>query len=230
MAGRFFYHAFGVGLGGRITRPFCEVIESQAATALGTIGGVGLSHVDGYRFKHIVSFRSARAYAVGSKGEDGSLNTAVTVTVEGLNILDVITADVITARIASRHATNDSEPMITTVGSEFRDLRIGENPVPTDIDRGLFGQELTFTDFKKNASSGGRRNPWTESPKNAVLCSIVPPQAYTTVVPSVGTVFLGELLVSQYARRLTMLRVVLGSPDGGCLEAGSGEVNGSTYP
>jgi hypothetical protein len=229
MTPRFFYHAFGVGLGGRITRPFCEVIESQAATALGTIGGVGSSHVEGFRFKHIVSFRSARTSVVGSKADDGSLNTSVTVTIEGLNILNVITADVITARLASRHSSRDSDAMITTAGSEFRDLRIGGNPVPAEIDRGLFGQELTFADFKKNASNS-RRDPWAESPKNAVLCSIVQPQAYTIVVPSVGTVYLGELLVSPFARRLTMIRVVLGSPDAGCLEAGSGEVNGSTFP
>jgi hypothetical protein len=153
----------------------------------------------------------------------------VTVTIEGLNILNVITADVITARLASRHSSRDSDAMITTAGSEFRDLRIGGNPVPAEIDRGLFGQELTFADFKKNASNS-RRDPWAESPKNAVLCSIVQPQAYTIVVPSVGTVYLGELLVSPFARRLTMIRVVLGSPDAGCLEAGSGEVNGSTFP
>src|ERR1051326_2092126 len=92
MAGRFFYHAFGVALTGRITRPFCDVIESQAATALGTIGGYGSSQVDDYRFRHIVSFRSARTFVVGSKADDGSLNTSVTVTVEGLNILNVIRA------------------------------------------------------------------------------------------------------------------------------------------
>jgi hypothetical protein len=238
MAGRFFYHAFGVALTGRITRPFCDVIESQAATALGTIGGYGSSQVDDYRFRHIVSFRSARTFVVGSKADDGSLNTSVTVTVEGLNILNVIRADVITARLASRHAVDSLQPMITAVGTEFRGLTIGGNPVPATIDRGLFGQELTYADFKKNAGANARREPWAESKdKDAVLCSVVQaqasslPQAPNSIqVASVGTVFLGELLVSPYARRLTMMRVVLGSPDAGCLEVGSGEVNGSTYP
>ena len=54
---RFFYHALGVGLGGRITRPFCDVVEAQAATALPVVGGYASSRVDGYRFHDIVSIR-----------------------------------------------------------------------------------------------------------------------------------------------------------------------------
>jgi hypothetical protein len=227
MTGRFFYHAFGVGLGGRITRPFCDVIESQAATALATVGGHGSSHVDGYRFKDIVSVRSARGYAVGSETPDGSFNTSITVTVEGLNILDVITAGAITARLSSRHAPDATEPVISAVGTEFRDLRIGGHRVEVEVDRELFFEERTYTAFKQHATDKGCREPWSES-KGTVLCSLV--KAYSIHVPTVGTVVLGETLVSQYSRRLTMVRVELGSPVAGSLEVASGEVNGSTYP
>ncbi|SRR5260221_5583561 len=227
MTRRFFYHAFGVGLGGQIRRPFCEAIESQGATALGTVGGYGSSHVDGYRFKDIVSVRSASAYAVGSEAPDGSLNTSITVTVEGLNILDVITAGTITARLASRHAPDAPEPAISAVGTEFRDLRIGGHPVDVEVDGELFFEERTYTALTQHVAGKGRRDPWNES-KGAVLCSLG--KAYSIRVPTVGTVVLGETLVSPYARRLTMVRVELGSPVAGCLEVGSGEVNGSTYP
>jgi hypothetical protein len=61
-----------------------------------------------------------------------------------------------------------------------------------------------------------------------VMGSLV--KGHTIRVPTVGTIYLGEVLVSQYARRLTMVRVELGSPVGGRLEVASGEINGSTYP
>jgi hypothetical protein len=236
MTRRFFYHALGVGLGGRITRPFCDVIEAQAATALGTVGGYASSHVDGYRFKDIVSVRSARAYAAGSEAGDGSYNTSITVTVEGLNILDVITAEVITARLSSRHAPDASEPAISAVGTEFRGLRIAGHPVDAEVDRDLL-EERTYAALKEHVKSNtpyneagsrqGRPDPWPES-KGRVLRSLVKGDAIH--VASVGTIYLGEILVSQYAQRLTMVRVELGSPVGGRLEVASGEVNGSTYP
>jgi hypothetical protein len=238
MTRRFFYHALGVGLGGRITRPFCDVIEAQAATALGTVGGYASSRVDGYRFKDIVSLRSASVHAVGSEAGDGSFNTSVSVTVEGLNILDVITAESITARLTSRHEYEAPEPAISTAGTQFRDLRIGGRRIDVEIDRELFFEESTYPQFKEAESKQKELGRWPES-KGMMLCSLVknfPDQAeptlegYSIHVPTVGRIFLGEILVSQYARRLTMLRLELGSPVAGRLEVGSGEVNGSTYP
>jgi len=228
MERRFFYHAFGVGVGGRITRPCCQLIDAQAMTALPSIGGYASSRLDGFRFMDIVSVRSARAYAVGSQAEDGSFNTSVTVTVEGLNILDVITAESITARLASRHATADSEPVITAVGSEFRDLRIGGEPVSLQINSQPLFDERPFSAFKDEPSQK-RAEPWLVSKDGQrMLGSIVTPHAI--VVPSVGTVFLGEIFLSANTRRLTMVRVAMGSPVAGDLEVASGDVNGSSFP
>lgn len=50
------------------------------------------------------------------------------------------------------------------------------------------------------------------------------------VIPDFGTLFLGELLIQEYARRLTMMRFELGSPMAAKLTAASAEVNGSTWP
>jgi len=229
MERRFFYHAFGVGLGGRITRPCCELIEAQAATALPSVGGYASSHVDGYRFRDIVSVRSARSFAVGSQAEDGSFNTSITVTVEGLNILGVITAESITARLASRHPKGIDEPVITAIGSEFRNLRIAGDLIDVQIDHDLFFQERNHASFKDAGARLVPKENWLESAsKGMVMTSLV--KRYSIPVPSVGTVFLGEILASGYARRLTMVRVAMGSPVAGDLEVASGEDNGSTYP
>lgn len=239
MTRRFFYHAFGVGLGGRITRPCCEVIDGGAMAALPTVGGYASSRVDGYRFRDILSVRSAAAYAVGSEDGDKAYNTSVTVTVEGLNILDVITADSITARLTSRHASDGDEPVISTVGTEFRNLRIDGAPVDVEIqNRDLFFTERTASDFNERARAieQAEASAKTGTPrflfgtKGVTMCSLVKSESYAIRVPTVGTVYLGEILVSGYARRLTMVRVEMGSPVGGRAEFASGEVNGSTYP
>jgi hypothetical protein len=279
MTPQFFYHALGVGLGGRITRPFCDVIEAQAATALPIVGGYASNHVDGYRFHDIVSVRSARIHAVGTEDKKGGFNTSVSVTVEGLNILDVVTAESITARLSSFHGPDDAQPRITALGSNFRDLRIGGRPIDVELDH-LFYQERTHDQFKyyvtreanpdavskqflwgrtdkereefgecvpqvpperperPEGPEGPERN-WPEA-KGTVRCSLVrrlgaempelSTRGYTIKVPMVGTLFLGEVLVSEYQRRLTMLRLEMGSPVEGRLEVASGGVDGSTYP
>jgi hypothetical protein len=45
-----------------------------------------------------------------------------------------------------------------------------------------------------------------------------------------GTLYLGELLVSDFSRRLTMMRLQLGSPDGGDVCFAEVETNGVGYP
>jgi len=45
-----------------------------------------------------------------------------------------------------------------------------------------------------------------------------------------GTIYLGELLVSDFERRLTMMRIQLGSPEGGDVCYVEGQTNGNGYP
>lgn len=53
---------------------------------------------------------------------------------------------------------------------------------------------------------------------------------HSVVVPDFGTIFFGELLVSPYSRRLTMLRLDLGSPEGGFVACCDVETNGIWAP
>src|SRR6266852_5081833 len=99
-----FFTANAVALGGRITRPFNELLEVQAATALPIGGGHGRAHVENFRFKQIASFRSAQAQVAGSESADkDSYATLAAVTIEGLSVLDVVTARAIVSRISSNY-------------------------------------------------------------------------------------------------------------------------------
>jgi hypothetical protein len=58
---KFHYHASAHALSGELTRPVQHVIEVQAGISLPSTGGVGSSHVEGFRFDEVVSFK--RVYA-----------------------------------------------------------------------------------------------------------------------------------------------------------------------
>jgi hypothetical protein len=49
---------------------------------------------------------------------------------------------------------------------------------------------------------------------------------HVVTVPDFGKIFFGELLITDLSRRLTMLRLELGSPIGGVLACAEGETNG----
>jgi hypothetical protein len=49
-------------------------------------------------------------------------------------------------------------------------------------------------------------------------------------VPGFGTIHIGEFHIGRYSRRLTMLRLEMGSPLQGSVSAGTGEGNGTWYP
>ena len=99
-----YYNASAMALGGRITRPFDAVIETQAATVLPITGGFGTAHAEDFQFREIISFKRAHSVVTGSQSErDGAFATLASVTIEDLNILDVVTAKRITAHIATNH-------------------------------------------------------------------------------------------------------------------------------
>ena len=121
---RYLFHAHAVGLSGRITRPFEELIDVQAASALPPTGGLSSGHQQNYRLRGILSHQGASSKATGSFNAETNANeTLATATVQGLNLCDTILAEDITARITSVHLRN-GEHRITPHGSGFTNLRI----------------------------------------------------------------------------------------------------------
>src|SRR5579864_1645374 len=132
----FHYHASAHALSGQFWRPFQRIIEVQAATSLPSIGGVGNARVDDFRVDSLVSFKAGYTHVMGSEMEIKDAQgrsriahtTQVTSTVEGLNILDVITADRIVGRLTSVYDAEDreagGEARIILIGSRFENFRV----------------------------------------------------------------------------------------------------------
>ena len=279
MSGKvFLFNAHGFAIGGRITQPYQAELGSHAATSLPIVGGGASAESSNYNFNHLISYRSARTHISGIKGEDGSHHTAVSCVVEGLNILDIITADAVIGRLSSKH-TGVGEPEILPLGSSFVNLKIAGQPVEVELDNDLFARNKTYSallDHYQNQSSSSK----AKAPKNAPdkvrylwngVDSDIPaklekgmltppgtgwqhshgvlhssmvknvrtvkstvsqelPYGYAIHIPHVGCVYLAEMFCSADTKRLTMLRVELGSPVVGSVAASGPVTNGNWYP
>ncbi|HVN04957.1 MAG TPA: hypothetical protein VMT86_11100 [Bryobacteraceae bacterium] len=135
MIERFRYHAFTTGVSGHITHPFDEILPIQASIALPESGGFGTARAERFDFHGIFSFESAQAAVAGNfSPKDRSFDAVATVTINGLNILNMVTADRVVARIASSHPEDPAlGHSITPLGSYFENLRIAGFRVDLDL-------------------------------------------------------------------------------------------------
>jgi hypothetical protein len=247
------YNAHGHGVSAHFERPIQRLIEVQAGISLPTTGGHGNSRVNKFKFEEFLAFEAAYSHVSGSQNKrDSSYTTLVTTTVEGLNILDVVTADRIVARISSEHPPDHKEPHIVFLGSKFENLRIAGCPVEAELNHDLFLRLDTFELIVKELETDGEFRKMAEDPyqtgqpqklpdaNRVLLCSLVKNMKTTCpgvkrkghafVVPQFGKVFVGEILAKHGTRTLTMLRLEMGSPVSATANLAEAIVNGNTWP
>jgi len=197
----YIFNGHGHALSGHITHPFDHQIEVQAGMSLPTTGGIGHARVENFRFREYVSFKAGYTHVAGGKSSPGTFTTLVTAVVENLNILDVVTADRVVARLASHHnvtpeqdekvrekpneRVDEKEPRITLLGSKIENLKISGCPVSLEFEDDLFLRCNTFETLKKHFDEdGGFRkmaaDPFVTTPPRVpvdpcgvFLCSLV---------------------------------------------------------
>lgn len=131
---RFNYHASAFGLAAHIEEPFDEVLPARASVVLPQSGGFGNAHVGHFRFRDILSAGSVTAVVAGSfSKKDHTYDSLATVTIEDLDILGVVTAGRIVARMVAIHPEDGGPPSITPLGSHFEDLRVAGYRVDVDL-------------------------------------------------------------------------------------------------
>jgi hypothetical protein len=217
----FLYHALATGLSGQITLPFQHLIEVQAASALPMIGGYSASRAEGFRYKDIFSFSSASTITTGSETAE-SYDTLATATVEGLNILNIVTADRVVARVASKYLKESREYFSTFAGSHFENLRIAGRLVDVEIiperlkrlprsEKIEFGSLAAAVDLKGRCGSE--------------LC-----EDGAIYLPGLGRLYFAECLVTPSYQSISMFRVVLASAVKGHGAAATASTNGEAMP
>jgi len=145
------YHAEAHVLSGNLKHPLDQPIEPYARVVLRNRRADHVTEmVKATTIEGLVSFQAGYTRASGSKiekkdlwGKDHSgwvtLSTSV---VEGLNVLDVITADRVVSQVSTEHAMeNGHVPKVTFLGTHFENLQIGGYPVPVELNLTFCGDK-----------------------------------------------------------------------------------------
>lgn len=244
------YKAYAFGLKGRITLPIHQEIEPVAAVELATKGGFNTSRVEKFRLEHFVSVGAASTSVTGAYSEkDDAFFTVTTSTVENLDILGIVTADKVVARIMSRSQyavpntkkADELEPSFVATGSHFENLVIAGHPVTVKLHVGTLCDMDTFA---KARAEGPRRLGSAfvkvdQANGGEIECTLVDlidtggaPELHlrgrdSIFIEQFGTIRFGEVIMNRRERRVTMIEVTLGCGHEGNLKAASVGGNGS---
>jgi hypothetical protein len=148
-----FYHAEAHVFSTRLEHPIKQPLESYGRVVLEksrrqthVAQKIGETSIEG-----LISFKSGHTRVIGAQiknktdvfGNDHAgwvtLSTAV---LEGLNIVDILTADRVVAQVSTEHPMKDGNvPKVTFLGTHFENLRIGGYPVEVEVDLGICGNK-----------------------------------------------------------------------------------------
>jgi hypothetical protein len=135
------YNAEATVLSGKLLLPVSQTIEPQAHAKLDPKGGYFSQRSDGFRLESVISFRAAYSHVAGSKSNKPGegWNTLTTTVVEGLNVMEVLTADRVVGQTITEHPLKGYMPSISFLGTRFENLRIAGVPVELEWDQEIFG-------------------------------------------------------------------------------------------
>jgi hypothetical protein len=215
------FHAQAEILSGSLQHPLSQTIQPQAYVKLPEEGGYRSERAENYRLEGVISFKSAYTQVAGNRGlKDGGWVTLVTAAVEGLNILDFVTADRVVGQASTHHPDKGHVPSITFLGTRFENLKIGGHHVNPILDLEICGPPPAgdrpyFEDpgflgrvQKQRAAIGGAKNlpdwarqkyDWNSSAAKAqdgVECSLVS----SVVHPGMGTTFGNVFVVPNFGK------------------------------
>ena len=131
-----YFHADACAFGGYFERPIEHTVAPQSPMSLSPSGGYGSARSENFRLQGLMSYRSAYTQVAGhlSKKEGHGWVTLVTSVVEGLNVLDVITADRLSAQISTEHPLEGNNPKVNFLGTSFENLKVAGCPIDITLD------------------------------------------------------------------------------------------------
>lgn len=236
----FHYHGEGHAFSGALTRPVEHQIQAVAGASLPLSGGHGQAQSEGFQIDQLISVKEAYSSVSGSADGGGKHHSHSLTVIEGLNILDVVTADRVVARLTSEHEPKKKEGHIIALGTRFENLRVSGCPVEVEFDHELFLNSKDYAALSKQLATLKKSGRMAEESNGVILCSLVKTikvdcpgvdvQGHVLTVEHFGKIYIGEVLAEPGFKRLSMLRLELGSPYAGLLNAAEVSLNGSHWP
>jgi hypothetical protein len=239
----FHFHAEGHAFSAHFVRPVNVPIGAQAATSLPTIGGHGHARVENFHVPRLASFSLGETHVAGSHQAYNIVTTSATAVLKHLSVLDFLTVDKVVSRLTSEYVYDpkNNESHIIALGSHYDNLRLGGFDVKVKLRHDLLINSRNFAELADNLKG----NPHARIGKGAIHCSLVEEidvdpglkrlkgfeiNGHILTVPHFGKLALAEVLAEPGTITLTMLRMELGSPDGGGGTGGQTRTNGQPPP
>jgi len=138
----FTFNGSSLAFGARFLQPENSIIPSQGSVSLAPTGGDGYETVRDFNYKGLITFDEASVNVSGSE-HDTVRNTLATVTIKNLNVLNLLHADLLTARVTSRHDAGKAEGQITFQGTSVDNLRIAGKPAQINFNHDFYSRYST---------------------------------------------------------------------------------------
>jgi len=216
----FIYSAYAQSIGGVLSKPLTTFLTDGPSASLPVIGGLVAHEKEDVRFKigsaEVLRVGRAAASVSGQTSTQGFLSVA-TATVEKLNILDVVTADRVVAKVTSLYSGRSSKFFIS--GSHFENLRIDGKPFECDYRC----EETNSFDAVLSARELVVSRPWKCKFSD---CEGKENDSCQIYVEQFGTIHLGEKIIYGDKVILSMIRIEFGCPYDGSVAVANASTNG----
>jgi hypothetical protein len=135
------FHAHANILRSDAGSPLAHDLGSQGLIRLPDEGGFRSQFLDSYHSGDGVSFKSAYMHVAGTRSSKVGYGwvTLATAVVTGLNVHDMVIADLVFAQVSTEHPLEGYVPSVTFLGTRFENLRISGREVEPVFDLGICG-------------------------------------------------------------------------------------------
>jgi hypothetical protein len=137
------HHAEAFAIQADLKLPFPQQIAPHTHSKLNESGGYATQHTENFRLGRVFSFRTAYTHVAGHPSDkpNHGWHTLSTCVVEGLNVMEVLTADRIVMQISADHPLVGYVPKVTFLGTRFENLRIAGKLIEAEIDLKMLGSK-----------------------------------------------------------------------------------------
>jgi hypothetical protein len=186
----------------------------------------------------LLSVQRVDTHAEG-RDANGVIETEVTAEIVGLSVVGKLRCDLVRMHMLTSR-TGTCEPAVTTIGNRIDGLRLGNVQAIVTIDEDPLANACDADRFCAYHSTAGRPISkfgayWKSTIVREIrLVGSEKDQQGMTVDGNVivwkgfGRIILGEIHVKAHERRLSLVRLEMGSDAGGSGGAGEGQSNGET--
>jgi hypothetical protein len=135
------YNAEANVLSAHLRLPLAQKVLPQTHAALPEEGGYFSQRAEKYRLESVISTISSYTHVTGNRSAKPGKGwtTLTTSVIEGLNVMEIVTADRIVGQIILEHPLEGYVPTINFLGTRFENLRIAGFPVDLEIDLNMLG-------------------------------------------------------------------------------------------